>query len=37
MSNKDVVDLLNGSIEPVSEVTDSDTPDTPTNLVEIQR
>ena len=37
MSNKDVFDVLNGSIEPVPAVTDSDTPDTPTNPVEIQR
>ena len=37
MSNKDVFDVLNGLIEPVAAVTDSDTPDTPTNLVEIQR
>ena len=37
MSNKDVFDVLNGSVEPVPAITDSDTPDTPTNLVEIQR
>ena len=37
MSNKDVFDVLNGSVEPVPANTDSDTPDTPTNLVEIQR
>ena len=37
MSNKDVFDVLNGSIEPVPAIADSDTPDTPTNLVEIQR
>ena len=36
-SNKDVFDVLNGSVEPVPAITDSDTPDTPTNLVEIQR
>ena len=37
MSNKDVSDVLNGSVEPVPSITDSDTPNTPTNLVEIQR
>ena len=37
MSNKDVFDVLNGSIKPAPAVIDSDTPDTPTNLVEIQR
>ena len=37
MSNKDVFDVLNGSVEPVLAITDSDTPDTPTNLVGIQR
>ena len=36
VSFKDVFDVLNGSIEPVPVVTNSDTPDTPTNLVEIQ-
>ena len=37
MSSKDVIDVLNGSVEPAPAITDSDTPDTPTNLVEIQR
>ena len=36
-SNEDVLGVLNGSIEPVPIITDSDTPDAPTNLVEIQR
>ena len=35
--NKHVFDVLNGSVEPVPAITDSDTPDTPTNLVELQR
>ena len=34
MSDKDVFDVLNGSVEPVPATTDSDTPDTPTYLVE---
>ena len=37
MSNKDVFDVLNGSVEPIPTITDSDTPGTSTNLVEIQR
>ena len=37
MSNKDAFGALNGSVEPVQAITDSDTPDTLTNLVEIQR
>ena len=37
MSNKDVFDVLNGSVEPIPIIKDSDTPGTPTNLVEIQR
>ena len=37
MSNKDVFSVVNGSVEPVPAITDSDTLDTPTNLVEIQR
>ena len=37
MSNKDVIDVLNGSVEPVPAITDSDTPDTPTNLVQTRR
>ena len=37
MSNKDVFDVPNGSVEPVPAITDSDTPGTLTNLVEIQR
>ena len=37
MSNEDVFDVLNGSVEPVPTTTESDTPGTPTNLVEIQR
>ena len=37
MSNKDVFDVLNGSVEPVPTITGSDTPVTPTNLVEHQR
>ena len=37
MSNKDVSDVLNGSVETVPTITDRDTPGTPTNLVEIQR
>ena len=36
-SNKDLFGVLNGSVKPVPAITDSDTPDTPTNLVEIQR
>ena len=34
MSNKDVLDV---KIEPVPIITDSDSPDAPTNLVEVQR
>ena len=37
MSNKGVFDVLNGSVEPVPVIVGSDTRDTPTNLVEIQR
>ena len=37
MSNKDVFDVPNGLVEPSPAITDSDTPDTPTNLAEIQR
>ena len=37
MSNEHVFDVLNGSVEPVPAITDSDTPDTLTNPVEIQR
>ena len=37
MSNKDVCDVLNGSVQQAPAIPDSDTPDTPTNLVEIQR
>ena len=37
MSNRDVLDDLNGSVEPVPAITDSDTPDSRTNLVELQR
>ena len=37
VSDKDVFDVLNGSVEQVPAITDSDTPDTSTNLVEIQR
>ena len=37
MSNEDVFDVLNGSVEPVPAITDNDTPDTSTNPVEIQR
>ena len=36
MSNKDVFDALNRSAEPLPAITDSDTPDIPTNLVDIQ-
>ena len=37
MSNKDVFDVVNGSVKPVPAITDSDTRNSPTNLVEIQR
>ena len=37
MSNEHVFDVLNGSVEPVPAITDSDTPDTLANRVEIQR
>ena len=35
--NKYVFDVLNGSVGPVSEVTEGAAPDPPTNLVVIQR
>ena len=37
MSDEHVFDVLNGSVEPVPAITDSDTPDTLANRVEIQR
>ena len=37
MSNKGVLEILNGSVEQVPAITDIDTPGTPTNLVEIER